>query len=250
MFDFNEIKLDDEAKQAALDALKEDETFTSYLSQAAQNRIEAATAAERAKLKEFRENNIQLKQQLESFNGVDPSEYKRLKSLGGDGDKLGKLEEQFNLQLQSKQTELEQLRSQLSERESALKETAFNSQVMSAIDEYNSTSGARKLLNESGANEILLDKIKKSSKEVDGKLVLLDNNGNEFITDSGIGTISQWIAKVAATKYPFLFNSPSGSGATGSNSGGAGSKTISRIEFDAIKDPAKRLEVAKTHKII
>lgn len=246
MIDFSNLKLEGEAA-AALEALTQNEAFTGYISEAVQNRAEAAKLEVKSKLNEFRDNNIALQQKLDGYAGIDVEEYKQLKALGGKGADVSKLEEQFNQQLQSKAAEAEELRQQLEQLNQSVEQQKFTDTARSAISKYNTANGSVSVTE--GADGVLIDKIKASSKVVDGKLIMLDNDGNEFITDSGIGTIDQWINQVARKQYPFLFNKPSGGGAAGSTAGGAGAKTISRRDFDAITDPRKRVEVAKSYTI-
>lgn len=246
MIDFSNLKLEGEAA-AALDALTQNEQFTGYLSEAVQNRTEASQAEVKARLKEFRDNNISLQQKLDGYAGIDVEEYKQLKALGGKGADVSKLEEQFNQQLQGKADEAEELRQQLERLSQSVEQQKFTETARGAISQYNTANKTVSVVE--GADGVLIDKIKANSKIVDGKLIMLDNSGKEFITDSGIGTIDQWINQVARKEYPFLFNKPSGSGAAGSISSGAGAKTISRRDFDAISDPKKRAEVARTYTI-
>ena len=252
---FDNIQLEGDAA-AALDALKSNEAFTKYLAESVSNREEAvrqSAAAEfeplKKKVDEFRNNNLTLQQQLEKFKGFDADEYKRLKSLGSDAnaaaEQIKRIELEYKGQLEGKDGKVQELSQQLEQLNQARVDDAFRFDAQAAIQRHNMKNKAVSV--EDGAEALLIEKMMQSRKMIDSKIVMLDN-GREFTTDAGIGSIDDWVNVVARREYPFLFKKPVGGGAPGS-SGGAGSKQMTRSEFDAISDPARRSEIARTYTI-
>lgn len=211
------IEFKEEDKAAAFELIKETPEFSGFVEQF------------KSKVSEFRENNIQLQQKLQQYDGVDVTEYKKLKEHKpvDNSDTVNQLQQQ-----------LAQLNAQITERDT-------EQNISKAIASH---SGAAPVNAE--AAQLLAEKIKANSKLVDGKLIMLNNNGNDFVTEDGLGSVNQWIEQVARKQYPFLFSVPSGGGASGSTASGGGAKTISRADFEAIKDPRKRVEVAKSYTIV
>ena len=73
-------------------------------------------------------------------------------------------------------------------------------------------------------------------------------DGNPLTTAEGLGTVGDWLNHLH-TEKPSFFASPKGSGAPGSQSGGAGGKTITRTDFEALS-PGDRANIAKTHTLV
>lgn len=254
---FDKIELEEKSAEA-LKHLQGDEAFMKYVSDAVSNREEAVRLAEqneakkyKTKADEFRTTNVQLKEQLEKFNGFDADEYKRLKSLGSDVNAANEQMKRMELEWQGRFDGVVAERDEAKNENMALKkqvdEDAFKFDAQLAISRHNAKYKAV-AVQEGGAATDLIEKMMKSRKVIDNRVVMLDNE-KEFTTDSGIGSLDDWINTVGRRDFPYLFNQPAGGGATGSTSSGAGSKQITRSEFDAISDPVRKSEIARTHTI-
>ena len=58
---------------------------------------------------------------------------------------------------------------------------------------------------------------------LDDKIVM-QNDGQDYTTDQGFGSIVEWIGEVAKKQSPWAFTEIQGSGASGSNGGGVTKK--------------------------
>jgi hypothetical protein len=255
--DFKKIELDEDSA-AALAILTGNEAFTSYVASAVTNREEAVrqtsqsdVAAQKLKVDEFRQNNLTLKEQLEKFDGFDADDYNRLKALGSGanaaGEKIKALELQHQGQMDGVLSENASLKTANGELTQKNQDDEFGFSAMHAISKHNSKYPGVSV-QEGGAEKILIEKMMQSRKVIDGKTVMLDN-GREFTTDAGIGSLEDWINSVGRREFAFLYKTPVGGGASGSSDGGAGSKQMTRSEFDAINDPARRAVIARTYTI-
>lgn len=257
---WDDIKLEGEAAKA-LEVLKATTAFTTYVTTAISNREEAAKSTAQAKadeykskVDEFRQTNIELKEKLEkvSMSEEDVAEFERLKKLGSDSaaaaEKLRALELEYEGKLEAKDKELSTLKEDKTSLEQKNLDNSFMFDAHKAIGEFHMDDKSKIRLAD-GAEATLIEKAMASRKMVDGKLVMLRPDGKEFTTDKGIGSLKEWISDVGREAYPFLFQSPSGSGASGDTSGGAGDKSMTRAEFDGITDPVKKSEIALSHNI-
>ena len=257
---WDNIKLEGDAAKA-LELLKGTTAFTSYVDDAVTNREDAARQTvqseadkHKAKVDEFRQTNIDLKEKLEKLDlsEEDIAEYERLKKLGSESgaaaEKLKALELEYEGKITAKDKEISTLKEEKTGLETRNNDNSFKFDVHKAIGEFH-MDDKNKVKVADGAEATLIEKAMASRKLVDGKVVMLQSDGKEFTTDKGIGSVKEWISEVGRQAYPFLFQSPSGSGASGDTSSGAGDKTISRADFDAMTDPAKKSEVARSHTI-
>ena len=234
--EFDKIEFEEgEEGQAAAEALKllrGTEVFTNYVSTAVKAKEEAvrSSAVEeiaplKEKIDEFRQTNITLKEELEKYDGFDADEYKRLKSLGSDAqaanEQLKRQELEHKGLLDGRDAKITALNTELDELKKGRQEDAFRFEAQAAIHRHNKNFEA--LAVEPGADAMLIKEMMESHKVVDGKVVMLAD-GKDFTTDEGIGTIDDWINTYARKQYHFMFAKPTGGGAAGSNSGGAGNK--------------------------
>ena len=256
--DFTKIKLESDELKNALKLLLDEKAFTSYVAEAVTNREGAArSSAEseakeaKAKVDEFRNTNVELNKKIEALNGVDLDEYERLKKVGGEAGAAAEKLRAMELEHKGVVDGLNEKITALTESESKLKEQnatdLFQFEVRNAIGEYNRDND--KVPVAAGAEHLLVEQALKNRKVVDGKLVMLKADGSEFTTDSGIGTMSEWIGGPARESFPFLFKAPEGSGAPGNNSPKGDSKTMTRQQFDSLPQHQK-MEASQNHKIV
>lgn len=254
--EFNKIELSEEGK-AALDLLKADKAFTDYVATAVENREEAVRQSATAdveplkkKIDEFRTSNIELKKKLDEVDGIDAEEYKRLKALGSDAnaasERIKALELEYNGKLEGLTVERDTLKTENTELAQARKDDNFKFEAQHAINEHNTKYPTVAV--KPKAQSKLIEEMMRSQKMIDDKRVMLDN-GKEFTTDAGIGSVADWINVVGRREFDYMYEVPAGGGAPGSGGNNNGSKQMSRSQFDAIKDPTKRSEVARTYAI-
>lgn len=256
--EFDKIALEGDAQQA-LETLKSNKVFTDYIIEAVRNREDAVRVSEqsktneyKAKVDEFRQTNIGLKEQLEKFNGFDPDEYKRLKLLGSTAEaaseRIKSLELDFQAQLKGRDSKIEEYEKSFEVLKQARADDAFRFDAHTAISAVNMNNKQSPI--HDGATPLVVEKAMAARRvTADGRIIMMDGD-KEFTTDKGIGSLEDWINTVCRRNYPFLFKQPSGGGAVGSGySGGAGNKTITRAEFDSL--PAdKKADVARNYKIV
>ena len=181
---------------------------------------------DKSKLKEFRDNNINLVKQFEEFRkkfeGVDPEKYAEAieKQRKIDEKKMldaGKVDELVNSRveemsrahkaaMEERDTELSSMRGQLEEL-----------RIVSVVTE---AAGAKKAL--TGAIPDLISRARQVFVLEDGKAVA-KKNGETWYGADGVTpvTISEWMDK-QTVDAPHLFQQSSGSGAS-NQGGGAGS---------------------------
>ncbi len=237
MFDIKKVSVPEGVKEQFQALTQNSEFMLSLVEQV--NQYAATEKQElKSKLSEFRTNNIELQKQLKQFEGVDPEKLEQFKGI--DPDKL-------KGENQQKDTVITELERKINDLTQSIEQSRINEAALTAISKYNQQHKSTPVVD--GAAELLMEKIRGNAKLVDGKLVM-QQDGKDFITENGVGTPDQWIEKVIQPSMPFLFKQPAGSGATGGTASAGGAATITRKEFEAISDPAKRVEIAKTHTII
>lgn len=232
-FDFSKLKDDlDEPTSEALDIVTSSEVFTGYLSQAAENRLNAAKesfnnelAAEKSKVNEFRETNLSLTKSLEEFKAVDLDEYGRLKALGSDtakaAEKMKSMEVEHAAQMDGLSRKVADYEKQLEQVAKEREAESVRWKVMDSIREWNTKNP--QLAVQNGAEDMIAEMALNSYKTIDDKTVM-QHDGKDFTTDGGFGTISEWIGGPLRESRPFLFTQIAGSGASGSNGGGVTKK--------------------------
>lgn len=201
--------------------------------------------APKAQLDEFRNNNVQLKQDLEKaqgdlkrFEGVDPDEYKTFKESGG---KKVFDEEEHNRRTQKMRddhkSEAEGLRAQIGAKDKELDRLVIHNGITEAAIK----AGARETAVVDIVNRVSPNFMRKDGKAVRFKL---GNDGKpeiQYGTDGEPASISQAIEELKVGDGKHLFKSSSGDGASNDGVGANGVHTISRAEA---KDP-RRYQAAK-----
>ena len=266
---YSQINVTNAESKAALAVLAADAEFTGHIESAmekretaietnAQSEAQAAVDAEKAKVSQFRENNIALTQKLEAFAGFDADEYKRMKEVGSNEETaakaMAKLEADHKAVIELKDTaqselqkSIETMKQEALQKDTDIEKRTFQNNIKLAISEYNHENPSKRVSDK--AVDLFAQQVEQNSSIGDNGRVML-NQDKPFITTSGNGTVKEWISEVGYESFPFMFSQPSGGGASGgTNSSGAGAKTMSRNEFDAISDPARKSEVATTFKI-
>lgn len=187
-------------------------------------------AVSKDKLDEFRNNNIELKKQLEKFKDVDPAKYqeamKTLKAL--EEKKLvdaGNLEEVIAQRIA---TMSEEHRTALEERDAKL--ATANRQLEHLMIDTTAKSAAA----QNGVISFALDDVvlraKTVFKVVDGNVVATENGKQLYDKDGTTPlTIDSWV-KGLKKSAPHLFSMPAGGGAGGSGRGGMDRSKMSSIE--------------------
>lgn len=257
MLDWKKLKLDDDDAKKALELLIKNKAFGDFVTESVTNRETAAKEAanseleeQKGKVKEFRDKNVQLVADLEEYKGIDKAEYERLKKLGGDAgaaaEKLKSIELDYEGKINGLNTKITEKDNKIAELETSNSDNEFKFKVRQAIGQYNTDNKGKEVMAH-GADEVLIEKAMGARKIVGKDMFMTKSDGTELTTDNGRGTVADWIGSEATKQFPFLFVQPTGSGATGNESGGAGDKTMSRSDFNAITDPARQAEVATTH---
>lgn len=189
--------------------------------------VEGAVA--KSRLDEFRDKNIELSKQLETFKGVDVEEYKKLKTEVSE----------LRAQLEKKGDRLtdEQIDAMLQERTKSMK-TEFENQIKERDEQIGiMTRQLESLVIDNAVREAALanDVVKTALEDVvlraktvfrlqDGQAVPFDKKGQMIYGKDGASPMSpaEWI-KGLRTEAPHLFSKPSGSGSSG---GGVGSGNV------------------------
>lgn len=181
--------------------------------------VEGAVARE--KLEEFRNNNINLQNQLKAFEGIDVEKAKELlqkqqeledANLIKSGD-LGKIIEK---QLSPVKGELD-------------KERARANQLQSQLEAFTLSTSLQAVGAKSGVRTTALTDLQARATRVfkvaDGKIVAFDADGQIRPGKDGYTplTLDEWVEELRS-EASHLFESNSGGGASGNGSGGAGSQ--------------------------
>lgn len=268
--DFSKLNLEGDDAKAALQLLVGNKAFTGFVDSAVKNREEAITAnvtaeltpkitAAESKVTEFRDNNIKLSTKLEAFDGFDAEEYKRLKKVGSTEEAAAKAlkdqEDSYKALLAEKETTIAEKESAILDLGASAKSAAsefevqsFSNNVQLAIAKHNADNPQSRIVD--GAMGLFAKQVLENSTIGDNGRVMLNSEGKPLVTDKGNATVEDWIATEGKANFGYLFEKPTGGGAAGGeNSGGAGGKTITRSDFEAIGDPARKSEIASTHTI-
>ena len=205
----------------------------------------------KAKVAEFRDNNIsttEAKEALEAKIGK-LTEQLEGKETGDDSKEVARL----TRELADATAKNEQFQGTLKEREDMINNLGteknrfiIEQQAINGITEYNKKFPAMPIKDDKGAREWITNKALEQFKvNEDGKgITPFDSDGSPI----GNMGVAEWLAGSFRDDNKIVYDTPSGSGASGNtDTGGAGVKQMSRSEFDAITDPSKKSEVAKTY---
>lgn len=224
--------------------------------------LEADGLVDKAKLDTFRQNNIDLQNQINKlteemakFSGIDPDKYKAaMAAIESDQEKKlmkeGKLDEVIQMRTEKmRQTYEEQLK-------------AKDSAIQKAVDEAKKASGERdtyivdaelrKAVDnpdfgfQSGVADLLKDQVLKEFAYKDGKVIRVKSDGSPVFGSKGDhATISEFLQDIVKDR-PYLVKASTGGGARNNGSGGSpNGKTMKRSAFDAITDPAVKSQLMK-----
>lgn len=188
--------------------------------------LDAEDVVPKARLDEFRNNNIQLTQQLEKLKDVDPVKYAELIKLQQEVEegqliKAGKLEDAVNLRVTNMKKDLE---TRLNGTESQLQQANAQLAVL-MID-----NAVRQEAVKNGALPTALDDLVLRARTVytmeKGQAVPKDGSGQVIYGKDGQTpmAMSDWIASLKKTA-PHLFAGSQGSGAGGGRSPSGGTDT-------------------------
>lgn len=181
----------------------------------------------KARLDEFRDNNIELKKRMEKFKGIDPDQYQELLDLKRkvDESKLvdtGKIDEAVQQRVQTLQQEydekLQDMESKWKGAQSQLEKTMLSSELQSRAIK-------------AGAYESALDDIENRARQVyklvNNEIVPVDEKGQVIYGRNGSDPMpmSEWL-KSLAKEAPHLFK---GSDGGGSNNQGRGNVDMSKL---------------------
>ena len=195
------------------------------------------------KINEFRTNNIELKQKLESFAGVDVDRYKQLqtdlddakkkledalKKGGGSGD-VEKLKAEYEQRLKQSLEAKEAAEKQTGTYKGKLNDLLINDTIAKAVSNVGKV--------QKGALTDILHRAR-SVWEVNenGVPVAMRDGAAIYGADGKLPLTAEEYAQGLYKDAPYLFEGNSGGGAGGSGgSGGSGgtTKTITRAEYQA-----------------
>lgn len=197
-------------------------------------RLEAEGLVPKVKVDQFRQNNLELTNQLKDlqakvkqFDGIDPEEYARLKAdldklnrKAGKGDD-GDLQQRIEAELAKATNKLTaKHKEELSAKEAEAK--TFKARYERKVIDSEITKAAVA----AGVQETAIDDVLYRSRDVfalDDKenVVALDSNGQPMLRDADAEpmTVKDWLNSLAM-RAPHLFKGSSGGGA--SNGGGGG----------------------------
>lgn len=202
----------------------------------------------RAKLDEFRNNNVTLMKELETLKGralsqEELDEFKRIREERqkmadkelldkGEIDKLieqrtSRMRADYEKQIQTLSEVAEELESQLIAANETLAGTLITAEISKSIS---SVGALRK-----GAMDDVISRAQRTWTFEDGKIVPKDPEGTTIFGKDGKGpmTMAEWCQSLAESA-PYLFESSSGGGAQGgSSSAGSGLRTIPRNDPNA-----------------
>jgi hypothetical protein len=171
------------------------------------------------RLKEFRDENIRLKQEFDKFKDVDPAKYAELKAKEKDLED-GKLlkKDGFDAAVQQRVAEakaaaekaVSEAKREAEEARASLERHRMSIAIRDAGKKYGLRSGAESDLEARGAMTLKL---------VDGKLVAHDTASGTPLYDADANpmTHEKWIEKLTK-EAPHLFEASQGAGGTGGNS--------------------------------
>lgn len=185
--------------------------------------LDAEDVVPKAKLDEFRTNNIQLNQQLEKLRDIDPAKYAELMKLQQDVEegrliKEGKLEEVVNLRVTNMKRELD---GQLATANTAL--TQANAQLAVLMID----NAVRQAAVKNGALTTALDDVVLRARTVysmdKGQPVPKDDKGQVIYGKDGTTpmAVEDWLVGLKKNA-PHLFAGSQGGGAGGGRNGPSG----------------------------
>lgn len=216
-------------------------------------KLEVEGMVDKAKLDEFRENNValnkkleDLSKQMESFKGVDPSKFKEYEEQARKIRENELIDKKQYDQYKAEVTAA--IKKDFDTKESFYKETIkkIESERDKAINDGNDfliNAELRKATDnpEAGYQPKLADglihRVRREFTVKDGKVVHVNGEGSVVIgKDGGPMSIDEYLQNLSK-ELPWMLKPSSGSGAQGNNGkGAANGKTMKRADFNAL-DP-------------
>lgn len=181
--------------------------------------VEGAVPA--ARLNEFRDNNIELKRQLEAFKGIEPAKYKEaLEKLSKIDQKAlldaGQVDQVVNERVASMKQEYETQIGTLSKQATEAQQRLAGLLIDSAVKSAALAAGVA----QTAVDDVVL-RAKTFFQVQDGEVVALNDKGHVIYGKDGEKpmTIGEWVTNLKA-QAPHLFAKMNGGGAGGSGQGG------------------------------
>jgi len=185
--------------------------------------LDADGVVEKSKLDEFRQNNINLSNQLKKFEGIDPDAVRQLaadKQRLEDEQRLkdGKFQEVLDARLKTAKTDWEKQFSAVT----AERDTLLGRLSAIQIDQAVVTEATKRGLRPTAIPDIT-SRARQSFKLVNGVPQAFDGQTARMGKD-GPMTLAEWVDALVSDA-PHLFEANAGGGAAGSGSGGAGNRS-------------------------
>ncbi len=171
----------------------------------------------------------------DKFKGLDPDEIPVLQEARKKNPELeGALDEM--------RKERDEYLTKLESRESELQLTQFKDTISKTVNSFNTQNPDISVRDD--MREFVDDLAIKHFRDIDGKLIPHKADGTPLITKDGYGNESDWLAQLREDK-PSLFNSPTGSGATGSK--GQGGENYASYFKPETRNLTKQAELKKSN---
>lgn len=198
--------------------------------------LEVQGAVPKAKLDEFRDNNIALMEQVKRYEGIDPDRVAELERDQKDRERrkaeergeyerlLGETKEQYEARIAKKDEELSATRNQL-------KELVRDQRLKAELLDAGLRQGTLDVATAYAAKYVQTD------TDQDGKLqtVVVDDDGKPRLNDAGdpmsLGEFVGWFSETDAGLALFESGLRKGSGAAGNNAGGGATSKKKRSEM-------------------
>lgn len=233
-------KLEDvEEQYRGLYAASADGTFT----------LQAEGVADKAKLDEFRDNNISLSKQMDDlkkmFEGIDPNKVRELMARQKELEEkklidAGKLDELLAQRTTAMKSEYE---AKLTAAEEARKKVTSQLEVL-LVDSAIQTAAAKTGVRATALEDVML-RGRTLFKVQDGKAVPIGADGKVIYSSDGVTpqSVEGWLGSLT-TSAPHLFEPSKGGGAGGSGSTGGDGKKMTRSDFNS-KPPMEQAAFVK-----
>lgn len=194
--------------------------------------LQVEGAVSKKKLDEFRNNNIQLRQEAEKYKDIDLDKYNELLAQASAADKkkmvpMAKIDEMVTEKTKTMQQEHAKVIKQLETEKSQLSGN-LNTLLIDTDVRKNAVGDAYKVA-DTAMDDVVM-RAKTVFKVENGKAVPYDANNNVIYGKDGTNpmSVNEWIAGLHKTA-PHLFEKSSGSGATGGAFGTGGKMDVSKM---------------------
>lgn len=186
--------------------------------------LDADGVVEKTKLDEFRQNNINLSNQLKRFEGIDPD---AVRQLTADKQRLedeqhlkdGKFQEVLDARLKTAKADWDKQFSAVTSERDTLLGRLSAIQIDQAVVSEATKRGLRPT-----AIPDITSRARQSFKLVNGVPQAFDGQTARMGKD-GPMTLAEWVDALVSDA-PHLFEANAGGGAAGSGSGGAGNRSV------------------------